>query len=106
MRRLLLVALVALIGVLPVAVQAQTQPQAPAATKLSETWYPYVVGLGAFAGVVGFNLIALGSGAIPIFARYPAGALVPAQASVAMSRVYATASAVTGALASLWMYEH
>lgn len=106
MRRLLLVALVALIGVLPVMAQAQTQPQASAAVKVSETWYPYVVGLGAFAGVVGFNLVALGTGSVPIIARYPAGAMVPAVASVAMSRVYATASAVTGALVANWLYEH
>lgn len=63
------------------------------------------VGLGALAGVVGFNLLALGVGALPGGLAYGAGALVvPAEMSVAMSRVYATGSAVAGALTADYIY--
>ncbi|CAK0767687.1 membrane hypothetical protein [Azospirillaceae bacterium] len=104
MRKLLIVALVALIGLLPVTSFAQTQSQAPVAAKSSDGMYPLVVGLGAIAGVVGFNLAALGWGAIPMVGAYARGAVVPATASVAMSRVYATISAVTGALIANSLY--
>lgn len=63
------------------------------------------VGLGALAGVVGFNLMALGVGALPGGLAYGAGALmVPAEMSVAMSRIYATGSAVAGALTADYLY--
>lgn len=57
---------------------------------------PIVVGLGAIAGVVVFNVMALGVEALPGGFAYAAGATVPAEMSVAMSRVYATTSAVIG----------
>lgn len=61
-------------------------------------------GAGALAGVVGFNLLALGTGALPGGFAYAAGAVVPAEMSVAMSRVLATASAAGGALAADYVY--
>lgn len=60
-------------------------------------WRPIVAGLGAIAGVVVFNVAALGVQALPGGLGYAAGATVPAEMSVAMSRVYATTSAVVGA---------
>lgn len=61
-------------------------------------WRPLVIGLGAIAGVVVFNVAALGLEAIPGGLAYEAGATVPAEMSVAMSRVYATGAAVVGGL--------
>lgn len=58
---------------------------------------PIIVGLGAIAGVAAFNVVALGVEALPGGLAYAAGATVPAEMSVAMSRVYATTSAVIGA---------
>ena len=73
---------------------AYAQPALPAA---SQTDYrPLVVGLGAIAGVVAFNALGLGAGALPGGLAYAAGAAVPAEMSVAMSRVYATTAAVIG----------
>ena len=55
---------------------------------------------GAVAGVVAFNVLALGWQAVPVVAGYAGGAplAVPAEMSVAMSRIYAVTSAAAGAL--------
>ena len=65
---------------------------------------PVVIGLGAIAGVVGFNVLALGVGALPGGLAYAAGSTVPAEMSVAMSRVYAVTSAVLGGWAANYLY--
>lgn len=65
---------------------------------------PVVAGAGAIAGVVAFNLFGLGLVAIPGAGAYAAGATVPAEMSVAMSRIYATSSAVVGALLADYLY--
>ena len=57
---------------------------------------PIAIGLGAIAGVVVFNVAVLGMGAPPGGFAYGAGAVVPAEMSVAMSRAYATTAAVIG----------
>ena len=57
---------------------------------------PIVIGLGAIAGVVAFNVLVLGIDALPGGMAYAPGAVVPAEMSVAMSRVYATTAAVVG----------
>lgn len=67
---------------------------------------PIVVGLGAIAGVVIFNVAVLGVEALPGGLAYGAGATVPAEMSVAMSRVYATTSAVVGGLIAYYAYGH
>lgn len=81
---------------------AQTPTPAPAVVVESSSahhdWRPLVIGLGAIAGVVVFNVAALGFEAIPGGLAYEAGASVPAEMSVAMSRVYATTAAVVGGL--------
>jgi len=111
MRRLLIIAVLALVGVLPISSSyAQTQPQAPtAAARTGESLYPVVLGLGAIAGVVGYNYFALGPAAAFPFLQGTlqptAGAIAP-HVSVAMSRVYATTSAVVGAWVANWFYDH
>lgn len=59
---------------------------------------PIVIALGAVAGVVAFNVVALGLEAIPGGFAYGAGVTVPAEMSVAMSRVYAVTSGAIGGL--------
>ena len=78
--------------------RAGAQPvQATAPPVAGKTDYrPIVIGVGAIAGVVVFNVVALGIGALPGGVAYGAGAVVPAEMSVAMSRVYATSAAVVG----------
>lgn len=70
-----------------------------------DTILPIVIGLGAIAGVVGFNVLALGVEALPGGLAYGAGATVPAEMSVAMSRVYAVTSAVVGAWVANHLYD-
>src|SRR5262245_1599488 len=65
---------------------------------------PLVVGLGGMAGVVAFMVLALGVGALPGGLAYGAGTVVPAEMSVAMSRVYAVASAVGGSWIAYYLY--
>jgi len=65
---------------------------------------PIVVGLGAVAGLVAFNVLALGPGALPGGLAYGAGAIVPAEMSVAISRVYAGSSAVLGSLVAHYKF--
>lgn len=115
MRHLLIACLALLLAAAPVAAYAQSAPPpavgvpAPAEEKPFD-YFPLVVGAGAIAGVVGFNLLALGVGALPGGMAYaaPAGAagliMVPAEMSVAMSRVYATTSAVAGGLLAYYLY--
>jgi len=70
----------------------------------SDRLMPIVVGIGAVAGVVAFNVLALGVGALPGGFAYGAGAVIPAEMSVAMSRVYAVASAVGGSWIAYYLY--
>ncbi|MGE0718053.1 MAG: hypothetical protein AB7P02_21580 [Alphaproteobacteria bacterium] len=87
---------------------AQTAPPPPAAAApaaaSSGSWLPLAAGIGAIVGVVSFNVLALGLPALPggMAASAPA---VAAEFSVAMSRVYATASAIAGGLMANWAYE-
>lgn len=84
--------------------QSAPQPPAPATTRAAEPagphrdWRPIVIGAGAIAGVILFNVVALGVEALPGGLAYEAGDTIPAEMSVAMSRVYATSAAVAGGL--------
>lgn len=96
---------------LPTAALAQVPVPAPAATvpapeAPADSNLPLVAGLGAIAGVVGFNLVALGLQALPGGLAYGSGSVVAAEMSVAMSRVYATVSAVAGGLLGHHLYEN
>lgn len=91
-----------------VATPPATEPppllSAPQAAEKPFDYYPIVIGLGAVAGVVAFNALAIGIEALPGGMAAGAGAaLVPAEASVAISRVYAVTSAVTGALIAYYL---
>jgi hypothetical protein len=110
MRRLLIVAVLALVGMLPISSSyAQAPAQAQTSAKSSDGLYPIVVGLGAIAGVVGFNYFALSpAAAFPFLqgALEPTATSIAPHVSVAMSRVYATTSAVVGAWVANWFYDH
>src|SRR5262245_9228496 len=83
------------------------EPAAPqaAAPAAGGSMLPYVIGAGAIAGVVAFNVLALGLEALPGGLAYGAGATTPAEMSVAMSRVYAVTSAVVGGWIAYYLYE-
>ncbi len=105
MRKLLIVAIVALIGASPMTGYAQTK--AAVAKPPSETAYPYVVALGAIAGIVGSQAILFGSAGFPFWAStVTPGAPIPAVISVGVSRMFAITSAATGALIANWVYDH
>ena len=80
-------------------------PAAPPEAPAHDRWLPVVAGIGAIAGVVGFNIAALGLQALPGGLAYGTGAVVAAEMSVAMSRVYAVTSAVAGGLAGRFAYQ-
>jgi hypothetical protein len=90
----------------PVEAGAQTKPGGvPASAEPAQTdLRPIVIGLGAIAGVVVFNVAVLGLEALPGGLAYGAGAVVPAEMSVAMSRVYATTAAVVGGWVAYYGY--
>jgi hypothetical protein len=83
-------------------VPADAMPAAPAAP--TDHFLPIVVGVGAVAGIVAFNWLVLGVEALPGGFAYSAGATVPAEMSVAISRVYAVTSAVLGSWAAYYLY--
>lgn len=84
------------------AASAQTASRTPAAATepaaAHRDWRPIAIGVGAIAGVVLFNVVALGVEALPGGLAYEAGDTIPAEMSVAMSRVYAASAAVAGGL--------
>jgi hypothetical protein len=93
----------------PGAANAQTTAGSPAAASVASTQKqsnlrPIAIGLGAIAGVIVFNVAALGVEALPGGFAYGAGAVVPAEMSVAMSRVYATTAAVIGGWVAYYSY--
>lgn len=105
MRRTLPI-LMMLLVCLPPAVQAQAAAQ-PAPPPLSETAYPYVIGLGAIAGVVVTQGLLFGATGFPFLAGSVASeTVIAAEVSVGISRIYAVTSAVTGAWIANWIYDH
>jgi hypothetical protein len=104
MRILLAATLVAGLTWQPQVVMAQPAAPAPTPAAAQFDMRPIVVGLGAIVGVAAFNVLALGVEAVPGGLAYGAGATVPAEMSVAMSRVYATTSAVVGAWIAYYGY--
>jgi hypothetical protein len=111
MRKLVMAALVALIGVLPLATApAGTQTQTaepcavPAAVKANGSIYPILVGLGAVAGVAVYNMATFGVAGVPFLApAATTGAMVTAGA-ISQNRLYTVISAVTGAWVANWLY--
>ncbi|MFO1058684.1 MAG: hypothetical protein U1E53_17155 [Dongiaceae bacterium] len=108
MRVLVIAALLLALLAAPCRGWAQSDPipveMMPAQPAPADHVLPIVVGLGAIAGVIGFNLLALGVEALPGGFAYAAGATVPAEMSVAMNRVYAVTSAVVGGWVAYYFY--
>jgi hypothetical protein len=102
-RQLWLVTLFALC-LLPAAGRCEARRPAPPP---SETAYPYVVGLGAIAGIVITQAVLFGPAGFPFAAgSVVPGAAIAAEVSVGISRIYAITSAVTGAWVANWLYDH
>lgn len=106
MRRSLIIALISLMSILPLTGYSQTQEISPP-PPISETLYPYAVGLGAIIGVVGTQFILFGSAGFP----FTEGSIAPAttiapEISVGVSRMFAVTSAVVGAWIANWLYDH
>lgn len=104
MRKLLLAAMVAVIGllpaVMPVAAQAQTPPQTQTVAKQADHRL-LAVGAGAIVGVVVFNMFTRPIAWVPF-----AGArLAPVPYDIALgSRIIAALSGGTGALIAHYLY--
>jgi len=103
MRRLAIVALIALIGLVPFAASAQTNAAAPTAAK-TDYIYPLVLATGALAGVVGVNLMAFPYFTLPLSVATPAGAALSSPAAAAASRIFVITAGVSGAWIASWLY--
>lgn len=104
MRRPLCILTMILLCLSPLAGYTQSSSNTP---PLSETAYPYVIGLGAIAGIVATQAILFGAAGFPFFAGSAAAeAGIAAEVSVGVSRMYAITSAVTGAWIANWIYDH
>jgi hypothetical protein len=106
MRKLILVALVAALGLMPFANPASAQPAQAVQTQASGRGplYPLAVGAGAIAGVIIYNLATVGVSGAPLLARATTtGAMLTARAA-AENRFYTISSAVVGAWLANWLY--
>lgn len=93
-----------ILSLLPTPGQSQAQHLPPLP---SETAYPYVVGLGAIAGMVVTQVVLFGSAGFPFFAGSVApGTTIAAEVSGGISCMYAITSAVVGAWIANWYYDH
>ncbi len=107
MRRLVMMALIALIGVAPLMMSpVQAQPASAAPTEVSGpgAFYPIALGLGAVAGVAVYNIATFGVSGVPFLApAATTGAMVTA-AAIAQNRLYTVVSATVGGLVANWLY--
>ncbi|CAK0748466.1 membrane hypothetical protein [uncultured Gammaproteobacteria bacterium] len=104
MRKLVVIALVALLGFMPFAASAQTQAQAPTAAK-SDAVYPIVLAAGALVGVVVTNLWSSGLvGTLPLRVGYPITTGILSPAAAAASRIFVITSGVMGAWIASALY--
>ncbi|HYH20147.1 MAG TPA: hypothetical protein VD995_16165 [Azospirillum sp.] len=82
-------------------------PQVSDETSWAQRNQSFALGLGAIGGVVAFNVLTGGLGALPLVGAEAAatatGAVSATEGAVAVSRVYAVTSAVAGALAMDWL---
>lgn len=100
MRQKLLIAAV-LMSLLPITGQSETN------VPVSETYYPYIVGGSAVAGMVITQAVLFGSAGFPFFGNSVApGAAIAPEISVGISRMFAISSAVAGGLIADWFYDH
>ncbi len=103
MRRLIIVALIALIGLMPLTFSAnayaQTQPQGQTVAKTDHRLM--AVGAGAIVGIVLFNMLTYPYGSVP----FVAAPLAPTPTNIALgSRVLATLTGGAGGLAAHYLY--
>ena len=107
MRKLVMAALVAVIGLMPLLAapaQAQTECPAPTEARVTGPLYPILVGLGAVTGVAVYNMATLGVSGVPFLgAATTTGAMI-ANAAVSRNRLYTVGSAVIGAWVLNWLY--
>ena len=83
---------------------AQTLPVAPPPAQAAYDRTAIVIGLGAIAGVVAFNAATLGVVSLPGGSLVTGAVVLPAEAAVALSRVYAVSTAVAGAWVADCLY--
>ncbi len=105
MRRYLLVALIALIGILPLTLPvnalAQAQAQQPTAAADTTDHRLLAAGAGAIIGIVVFNMLTYPFGSVP----FVAGPLAPTPVNIALgSRILATLTGGAGGLAAHYLY--
>jgi len=103
MRRLLIVALIALIGALPVTLPVNAFAQTPsqAETEKQSDHRLLAVGAGAIVGIVVFNMLTYPLGSVP----FVAAPLAPTPTNIALgSRVLATLTGGAGGLAAHYLY--
>ncbi len=103
MRRLVMIALIALIGLVPFTASAQTQTAAHTAAK-TDYVYPLVLATGALAGVVAINLYSFPYFTLPMALDSAAGPAISSPAAAAASRIFVITSGVSGALIANWLY--
>ncbi len=105
MRRYLLVALIALIGILPLTLPvnafAQAPAQQPTAATDSSDHRLLAVGAGAIIGIVVFNMLTYPLGSVP----FVAAPLAPTPIDIALgSRLFAALTGGAGGLAAHYLY--
>ena len=102
MRRLIIVALIALIGVMPFTLSTNAYAQTPAQSQTTKSDYRLVaVGAGAVIGIVLFNMVTYPYGSVP----FVAAQLAPTPTNIALgSRVLATLTGGAGGLAAHYLY--
>jgi len=105
MRRLIIAAMIALIGFMPVMLSsksfAQTPAQAQTEAKSGSDHRLLAVGAGAIIGIVMFNMLTYPFGSVP----FVAAPLAPTPIDIALgSRVVAALTGGTGALAAHYLY--
>ena len=103
MRRLILVALIALIGVMPFTLSAgaYAQTRTQAQTEVKPDHRLLAVGAGAVVGIVLFNMLTYPYGSVP----FVAAPLAPTPTNIALgSRVLATLTGGAGGLAAHYLY--
>ncbi|MEI6985915.1 MAG: hypothetical protein WCK65_07295 [Rhodospirillaceae bacterium] len=103
MRRLVIIAFVALIGLMPFTASAQTNTAHPSEVK-TDYLYPLVLATGALVGVVGVNYWNFPYFTLPLTLAVPYSAVISSPAAAAASRIYVITSGVAGALIANWLY--
>ena len=110
MRKLVMAALVALIGTVPMVAApalAQTEGAAPSTASQAPTTgplYPILVGLGAISGVAVYNMASFGVAGVPFLAPAVSTGAMVTNAAISTNRLYTVVSAVAGAWVVNWLY--